>query len=299
VSTVRAWRQERMSRAHLVGLVAIAVAMALAPCEPWHLPLGIELSPAALPLAVQIGLNITGCFVPSLGFFLPVVTHGPRRGGAVALSFDDGPDPQTTPKLLELLARHGVPASFFVIGRNAQAHPELVARIRAAGHEVGNHSMSHDPILMMRSMARLEAEIAGCQAVLAEQGVRSLTFRPPVGITNPRLGIVLGRLKLGCVCFSCRPLDFGNRRLQGLADRVLGKVRAGDVVLLHDVAPLPEVGVEVWLSEIEKIVVGLRERGLSVSPLSELIGRPLMMEGAPGGAAAVLAQPAPAQAEVA
>ena len=286
-----AWRHERLSRAHLVGALALAAALLLSRLPPWRLPLGILLSPAAVPLAVQVALNITGSFVPALGFFLPVVTHGARGLPAVALSFDDGPDPVTTPKLLELLARHRVPASFFVVGRQAQAHPELVGQIRAAGHELGNHSMSHDPILMLRSMPRLEAEIAGCQQVLASQGVRSLTFRPPVGITNPRLGVVLGRLGLGCVCFSCRPLDFGNRRVQGLAERVLRKVRAGDVVLLHDVAPLPGVGVEAWLAQIERVVVGLRERGLSVVPLSSLIGLPLM-DGAKGSRPAALAHPA-------
>ncbi|MGC4123145.1 MAG: polysaccharide deacetylase family protein [Myxococcales bacterium] len=270
------WRHERFSRAHLTGLVAIALALALVKVKPWHLPLGFWFSPSALPLLVQVGLNITGSMVPGLGFFLTLVTHGPRTRPAVALSFDDGPDPVTTAKLLDLLARHQAPASFFVIGKQAEAHPELIARIRDSGHELGNHSMNHDPMLMFRSVERLESEIAQCQSVLAAQGVRSLTFRPPVGITNPRLGIVLRRLKLGCVCFSCRPLDFGNRRLKGLAGRVLDQVRAGDVILLHDVAPLPEVGVDVWLAEVEKILEGLQKLGLSIVPLSDLIGLPLM-----------------------
>jgi len=294
---MRAWRHERFSRAHLVGLVAIAAALALVPSQPWRVPLlGLDVSWAFLPLAVQIGLNITGSFVPALGFFLPVVTHGPRDRPVVALSFDDGPDPETTARLLELLARHGAPASFFVIGKSAQANPELIGKIRAGGHELGNHSMSHDPILMMRSMAQLESEIAGCQQVLAGLGVRSLTFRPPVGITNPRLGLVLGKLDLGCVCFSCRPLDFGNRRLHGLAQRVLSKVRPGDIVLLHDVAPLPEVGVDAWLVEVEKIVVGLGERGLEIVPLSQLIGLPLMET--PAAQAAAVEQAAHAGAGV-
>ena len=273
---MRAWRHERLSRAHLVGLAAIGLALALARIHPFRLPYGFLLAPAALPLLVQVGLNITGSFVPALSFFLPLITHGPRSRPAVALSFDDGPDPVTTEKLLDLLARRRTPASFFVIGKQAQAHPHLVAKIREAGHELGNHSMNHDPLLMFRSIGRLESEIHECQAVLHKQGVRSLTFRPPVGITNPRLGIVLRRLGLGCVCFSCRPLDFGNRRLEGLADRVLARARAGDIILLHDVAPLPEVGPAVWLAEIDKIVSGLERAGLAVVPLSDLIGRPLM-----------------------
>lgn len=270
------WRYERFSRAHLTGLVAITLAVALSRVQPWRLPFGVLLSPAALPLLVQVALNITGSMVPGLSFFLPLVTHGPRARAAVALSFDDGPDPVTTGKLLDLLARRQVPASFFVVGKQAEAHPELIARIRDAGHELGNHSMNHDPVLMFRSLERLESEIAECQAVLRSLGVRSLTFRPPVGITNPRLPIVLKRLALGCVCFSCRPLDFGNRRLRGLAGRVLARVRPGDIILLHDVAPLPEVGVEAWLAEVEKVLDGLAQANLAVVPLSSLIGQPLM-----------------------
>ncbi|MBI5542956.1 MAG: polysaccharide deacetylase family protein [Deltaproteobacteria bacterium] len=287
------WPHSKLSRALLAGLVGLAAGAGLAFLEPLRLPWGLALSPAALPLVLYVALCFAAPFFPVWSFFLPIVTRGPRERPAVALTFDDGPDPRVTPALLDLLARYGARAAFFVVGRNAEAHPEVMARIRAAGHEVGNHSLSHDPILMLRSARLLQSEIAACQAILQRQGVTALAFRPPVGITNPRLPPVLERLGLGCVCFSCRPLDFGNRRVAGLAAKVLGSVAPGDVVLLHDVMPGTGVTVEDWLSEIEKILVGLQARGLKPVALSQLIGRPLMVaSGAVDGAGAPVARPA-------
>jgi peptidoglycan/xylan/chitin deacetylase (PgdA/CDA1 family) len=273
---VNGWPRSRVSRAQASGIGALLCAVALSSCEPLPFPLGLLLAPSALPLTAFIAVCVAAPFFPSWSFFLPIVSHGPRDRAAVALSFDDGPDPATTPALLDLLARHGAQAAFFVIGRNAEKHPELMERIRAAGHEVGNHSMSHDPILMLRSAAVLETEIAHCQAILVAQGIQPLAFRPPVGITNPRLVAVLTRLGLGCVCFSCRPADFGNRRVAGLSERVLRDAGNGDIVLLHDVAPQQGVAVEAWLKEIEAVIGGLRSRGLELVPISELIGLPLM-----------------------
>jgi hypothetical protein len=104
-----------------------------------------------------------------------------------------------------------------------------------------------------------------------------------VGITNPRLLGALRDQGLACVAFSCRPLDFGNRRLKGLKDRVLRRVRRGDIVLLHDQLP-GDVPVAQWLEEIAGILAGLREMGLRVAPLSELVGFDVMrVHPAPSG----------------
>lgn len=291
-------RARRPTRAQAAGLAALAVGAGLSLLDPWPLPLGLALSPAALPLLLFLVLCVAAPFFPGWSFFLPVVTRGSRARAAVALSFDDGPDPAVTPALLDLLARHRTRASFFVVGRNALEQPALMTRLREEGHEVGNHSMGHDPLLMLRPLARLEREVAECQAVLQAQGFRPLAFRPPVGITNPRLPGVLERLGLECVCFSCRPRDFGNRTIDRLAAKVLGAVRPGDIVLLHDVAPRPPATAEAWLREVEGILEGLKARGLSIVPLSELLGRPLTAP-TPEGAAARPQEPGPARAGLA
>ena len=276
------------SRAHAAAGGAFVSAALLALVHPLA---------AATPLALFVLACLVAPFFPGWAFFVPTTTHGPRTRRAVAITFDDGPDPRTLPALLALLAQEKVPATFFLVGRRAAAHPTLVRDIVEAGHDVGNHSHTHDPFLMLRSCSRLEADIGECQDVLAESGVTPLVFRPPVGITNPRLLGALRSLGLACIAFSCRPLDFGNRRLVGLKRRVLARARPGDIVVLHDRLP-PDVPVAPWLEEVSGILEGLREQGLRVAPLSELVGFGVMRTRppAPGDAASrvPLAPPGPA-----
>jgi len=103
-----------------------------------------------------------------------------------------------------------------------------------------------------------------------------LAFRPPVGITNSRLGRVLRENGMLCVNFSCRGADFGNRRVAGLARRLLSKAAPGDIVLLHDIAPR-QGDVSGLLREFSAVIEGLQEKGLEIVPLSRLIGREVML----------------------
>jgi peptidoglycan-N-acetylglucosamine deacetylase len=205
-----------------------------------------------------------------------VISRGGRSGRRVALTFDDGPDPDVTPFLLDLLDRHHLPATFFVAGLKVESHPALIREILARGHTVGNHSYRHDPLLMLRSRARLSDEITRTQEVLARFGIRPLAFRPPVGITNPRLAGVLRVLGMDCVTFSCRACDFGNRRIRGLARTILRKVHPGAIILLHDVTPPGGGRIAEWLEAVEGIIRGLKAGGYDVVPLPQLIGRPVM-----------------------
>ena len=231
---------------------------------------------AMIPLALFVLACMVAPFLPGFGFFLPVISRGKKEGRSVALTFDDGPDPEISPRLLELLRCHGAPATFFVTGAKAERYPELIRGILSHGHTIGNHSYHHDPLLMLRSRATLRNEIALAQDALAVYGIRPLTFRPPVGITNPKLSGVLKELGMDCVNFSCRALDFGNRRIEGLAEIILGKVRPGDIILLHDVVPKGGDGAERWIAEIERILSGLTNKEYEILPLSDLIDRSVM-----------------------
>ena len=230
---------------------------------------------AAFPLGVFVLLCVVAPFFPQWGFFLPVISRGDSGVKAVALTFDDGPDPDVILLLLDLLDRYETAATFFVIGKKAERNPALVREILLRGHAVGNHSYHHDPLLMLRSSVRLAEEIARTQLLLADFGIRPLVFRPPVGITNPRLPKILMELRLDCVTFSCRASDFGNRRMAGLAMTILKKIHPGAIVLLHDVSPRGRRIMD-WLREVERLILGLKSRGYNVVPLAELIGRPVM-----------------------
>lgn len=265
MSRPRSFSPVRLAVSDLVGLGALQLAILLALWD-WRF--------ALIPLGLYVAVTLAAPFCPRVSYFLPIVTHGPRGGDQVALTFDDGPHPETTPRLLALLAERDVKATFFVVGSQCEAHPELLAEILEQGHDVGNHSFSHDVLFALRSKKRLRAEIQKCQQVLAAQGIRTRAFRPPVSITNPRLWGALQAEDLHCVHWSVRAGDRGNRRVHDLARRILGPIRGGDIALLHDCPPpgASDAGVQQWLSQVEAILDGLPERSLRPVSLSDLLG---------------------------
>jgi len=256
-----------LSIAEWFGLAAFAAAIGLGAIAPVL---------ATVPLTLFILACLAAPFVPWLGFFLPVVSRGNRAMPFVALTFDDGPDPQATPAVLALLGKYDLRATFFVTGRKAERHPQLVRAILKAGHTIGSHAYGHSPFTPLRGPRAVSEEIRMSRAVLEKLGAVPLAYRPPVGINTPGLGQVLDRLGMYAVNFRCRSFDRGNRRLHNLAPKTLARVRPGDILVLHDLAPAGGRTVAHWLKEVEKIIAGLERRRLAVVPLETLIGRPVM-----------------------
>ncbi|MEJ2156683.1 MAG: polysaccharide deacetylase family protein [Desulfobacteraceae bacterium] len=233
---------------------------------------------AALPLLLFLILCFTAPLLPGFSFFLPIISRGPSEKQAVALTFDDGPNPLSTPGLLALLSEYRVIATFFVNGHRAEQFPVLIRQIISQGHTIGNHTYSHDNLIMFKSTQKLKTEIEKTQQVLHDLDVFPLTFRPPVGVTNPRLKPVLEQLGLYTVNFSRRAGDRGNRRIHDLSNRILGRLRSGDVIMLHDIPPRNGGTQEAWLKEVERLIAGIQRKKLQIIPLAELIGRPVMAE---------------------
>jgi peptidoglycan/xylan/chitin deacetylase (PgdA/CDA1 family) len=256
-----------VSPAQITGFAAIGLSAVLFPFSAtW----------AALPLTIFVFLCAAASFSPRSCFFLPVISRGHTGQKAVSLTFDDGPDPLTTPQLLDVLTRHGMKATFFVSGQSAERYPEWIDLILSRGHLIGNHSYSHSPFLMLCSFEKLFLEIATAQDSFKKLGILPFAFRPPVGLTNPKLALALSQLGMICVTFSCRAYDRGNRRIRGMARKILKKVRPDDIILLHDVRPSKIDDIAYWLHEVESILSGLTGKGFSVLPLHELVGRPVM-----------------------
>lgn len=240
--------------------------------------LGVDSRLAAIPLLVFILLCAVAPFIPTSSFFLPVISRGASRRKAVALTFDDGPDPLTTSELLLLLKKHRVKGTFFVNGKKAARYPRLMAEILAQGHTLGNHSFNHDTLDAFKSTKTMAHEIEATQAALRAVGVMALAYRPPMGITDPRLGRLMKAKGMYVVNFSCRARDGGNRWIRNLSQRILRRVRADDILLLHDILPKPPSLLPYWVNEIDLIIKGIKDRGMEILPLADIIGRPVMMD---------------------
>jgi peptidoglycan/xylan/chitin deacetylase (PgdA/CDA1 family) len=157
-----------------------------------------------------------------------------RPAGVVYLTFDDGPTPTWTPRVLDLLARYRARATFFVVGRSAATWPELVRRAYAAGHGVGNHTWSHRRLTGLRGRA-LVAEVGATSAVIGRAtGARPRCLRPPYGTVDAASAYQARALGLRLTMWDVDPYDWRRPGAGVIAGRVLGRVRSGDVVLLHD-----------------------------------------------------------------
>jgi peptidoglycan/xylan/chitin deacetylase (PgdA/CDA1 family) len=255
--------------AHVTGFFSISAAMLLSLIE-------IEL--AIIPLAFFVLTSFIAPFFTSICYFLPIITRGNRMEKSVSFTFDDGPDPISTPALLALLSKKNIKATFFVTGKNASRYPDLIKEIIRKGHTIGNHTYHHDPLIMLKSSNKLLQEIQSTQDILNTYGIQPVAFRPPAGITNPKLGTILSRLGMYCVNYRCRAFDAGNRRIQNLSKKILNKVRPGDIILLHDIIPVGKKNsfVSEWLPEIEGITSGIQKKGWRIIPLHDLIHRPVM-----------------------
>lgn len=238
----------------------------------------VDIRLTLMVLAGFVVMCFAAPFFPGSNFYLPVVSRGSSGRRAVALTFDDGPDPQTTPELLRLLKKHRVAGTFFVNGRKAGLYPQLINEILSHGHCVANHSFNHDVFMALRSEQTVMRDIEAVQEVLSQHGIAPLAFRPPAGITSPRLRSVLQTKGMFTVNFSCRARDGGNRRLKHLSQKILRRVRPDDIVLLHDIAPRSAALLSLWVEEIHRILEGIRTKGLVVLPLAELIGKPVMIK---------------------
>lgn len=177
----------------------------------------------------------------------------------VALTFDDGPDPVDTPKLLDLLREKDVKATFFVVGKRADEYPEIVRRAWAEGHLVANHTWSHYPLFCFLMPRRLRAEIErGTESIRRSCGFRPRFFRSPVGLRHPLLAPYLENAGLEYISWSIRTRDTLTANSGVIASRILNKVASGDIILLHDRLPR---GTSAMLEALPQVIDELRKRG--------------------------------------
>ncbi|HEY0336622.1 MAG TPA: polysaccharide deacetylase family protein [Burkholderiales bacterium] len=153
----------------------------------------------------------------------------------IALTFDDGPDPIVTPRVLDLLDQHQAKASFFCVGTKAAAYPAIIQDIARRGHSVENHTHTHPAAFATYGVRRLRREIEACQETLAALCGRGPTFfRAPAGVRSPLLDPILARLGLQYVSWTRRAFDTVDHNPVTVLNRLARKLAAGDVLALHD-----------------------------------------------------------------
>ena len=215
--------------ASIGALALVARSIAIGP-----IPLPI----AAAAITAYVAIVLCGVFFLRLGMFVAVLSQGPEGARGVALTFDDGPSPSSTPKILDLLDAAKVKATFFVIGKKAEAHPDLVRDILARGHAVAMHSHAHHRLFSLKSARYVRDDLTKAIDVLTEiTGERPVLFRPPIGHTNPTIARVVKELDLEVVGWSVRALDgVSAADPKNVAARVKRGLRDGAIVLMHDAA---------------------------------------------------------------
>ncbi|MBO0911820.1 MAG: polysaccharide deacetylase family protein [Acidobacteria bacterium] len=158
-----------------------------------------------------------------------------RRGSRqIALTFDDGPNDPHTLKLLDVLSRHGVPATFFLIGRYVRERPDIVREVARRGHAIGNHTFTH-PLLILEPSTSIRREIVKCRETIHDAvGEHSNLFRPPWGGRRPGTFRLVRKLGLEPVMWNVTGYDWNPPSVEFIEDRVRRRARGGDVILLHD-----------------------------------------------------------------
>ena len=221
--------------------------------------------------AAGAGMAALGAFDPNSRLFGPVVSHGSPRARRVYLTFDDGPHPEATPRILDILAEHGAVATFFLVGRHAEMFPALARRQAEAGHDVGNHTYDHRKLHWM-GPDQVRRELEGAHFAIAEAtDVEPALFRAPHGYRNPFVAMEARRLHYttfgwkGSVFDTARPGPAEIRR------RVARLWKPGAIVLLHDGdAADPRGDRSQTVAALPGILADVRERGLAFGKLSEL-----------------------------
>lgn len=209
-----------------------ATALGVAVIAPQHWPAALAAVVANHVALAAIGLWPRSTLLGSNWTRLP---EPAARRGEIAITIDDGPDPDVTPRVLDILERHGAVATFFCIGTQAQRYPELCRDIARRGHAIENHSLRHRHTFALSGMRALQREIAGGQAALATlAGSPPQFFRAPAGLRNPLLDPVLQRCGLQLAAWTRRGFDTRPVAAATVLDRLCRNLRAGDILLLHD-----------------------------------------------------------------
>jgi peptidoglycan-N-acetylglucosamine deacetylase len=209
-----------------------------------------------------------GAFYRNSPIFGSVMTHLPGAGRSIALTFDDGPNPETTPRVLDVLAAKGVRVTFFILGRHAERWPEIVRRVAAEGHQIGNHGYHHRKLHFMSPGYIRHDLTLGTQMIEAAGASAPRCFRAPHGFRNPwvtRIAAEMGQRTIG---WSAGVWDSNKPGVDVIVRRAVKGLSPGGILLLHDGDGYDPEGDRTQTAAALPIVIDrLRDEGYSFQTL--------------------------------
>ncbi len=207
---------------------------------------------------------ILGCIKIGWSFFLPVVCSSNTSSRVVALTFDDGPNKDFTPFIIDTLSRNNIKATFFCIGKNIPGNEDILKRMELEGHTVGNHSNSHHFWFDLFSARKMLADMQEVdKKVYAITGRKLTMFRPPYGITNPNVAKAIKMGNYTPVGWNIRSLDTVAKDKKQLLARIESRLKPGAIILLHD-------SIKLTSEALPEAIAMIRKNGYDIVPLSEL-----------------------------
>jgi peptidoglycan/xylan/chitin deacetylase (PgdA/CDA1 family) len=226
---------------------------------------------ASLLLSALFTCATIGALWPHFGMYGYALWRAAPGRGALALTFDDGPNPETTPQILRILAQYGVHATFFVLGHKVQRYPALVREIHDAGHELAVHGFDHDRLFSLRSGRYVRSQIERTVRAIADAcGNEPRHFRPPIGFASHATFRATERTGLQLVAWTTRALDgIARATPERVARRVIAHLEDGAIIMLHDAAERDDF-VPASLGALPRILEAARERKLELLRLDEL-----------------------------
>jgi peptidoglycan/xylan/chitin deacetylase (PgdA/CDA1 family) len=199
--------------------------------------------------------------------------EGPKNVKEVALTFDDGPDSQYTPQILEILSKNSVPATFFIIGNRAQIFPDVVKRMVREGHIIGNHSMTHPNIVKLNAQETAK-EIKDAETVLASlAGYKPLLFRSPYGSLDPEKVKDIEKLGVKIIAWNVDSLDWKSLTAEQVKSNILENVKAGSIILQH-CAGSTEENLTGTVGALNDVIVTLKKEGYKFVTVPEILKIP-------------------------
>lgn len=215
-------------------------------------------------LLVTVFLVYASCNIRS-NIYLKVFCKKQTTEKIVAITFDDGPDPEQTPKVLQVLKEQQIPVCFFCIGHKVKGNEHLLQQMIADGHLIGNHTFTHHFLFPLYSLSRIEKDIQDCQFVL-EQIIpqRIKFFRPPFGVTNPTIAKAIKKLGYTPIGWNIRTFDTQHPSIEKVLQRIQNKLCPGSIILLHDRMPNSD-------SLLKEVLCFIKEQGYKVVRLDQII----------------------------